>query len=110
MRDHKKLRAFELADEIALITYRATARFPREETFGLVSQLRRAAISVPSNIVEGCARHSRADYCVSLTWHLGLSGNSTISSVSRLAWDFSRRSTQPASNQRLLKRKKSLAA
>jgi four helix bundle protein len=62
MRDHTKLRAFELADEIVMMIYRATADFPKEELFGLTSQMRRAAISVPSNIVEGCARNSEADY------------------------------------------------
>ncbi len=62
MRDHKKLRAFELADQLALTTYRATAKFPKEEMFGLTSQLRRAAVSAPSNIVEGCSRSSQADY------------------------------------------------
>ena len=52
-RDHTKLRAFELADEVALLVYRVTARFPREELYGLTAQMRRAAISVPSNIVGG---------------------------------------------------------
>ena len=62
MRDHTKLRAFELADEVALLIYKATKNFPREELYGITSQMRRAAISVPSNIVEGCARASRSDY------------------------------------------------
>jgi four helix bundle protein len=62
MRDHTKLRAFELADEVAILVYRVTAGFPRQEVFGLTSQMRRAAVSVPSNIVEGCARDSEADY------------------------------------------------
>lgn len=62
MRDHKKLRAFELADEVALMVYGATKIFPKEEAFALTSQIRRAAVSVPSNIVEGCAKSSEKDY------------------------------------------------
>ncbi|MGD8758022.1 MAG: four helix bundle protein [Deltaproteobacteria bacterium] len=62
MRDHTKLRAFEQGDEVAVLIYRVTAGFPREESCGLTSQMRRAAVSVPSNIVEGCARDSEADY------------------------------------------------
>jgi four helix bundle protein len=62
MRNHTKLRAFELADEVALFTYRETRNFPKEEMYGLTSQMRRAAVSVPSNIVEGCARESQAEF------------------------------------------------
>ncbi len=61
MRDHTKPRAFELADEIALMIYRITKEFPKEEIYGLTSQMSRAAVSVPSNMVEGCARESQAE-------------------------------------------------
>jgi len=62
MRDHMKLRAFELADELAIIIYRITKDFPKEEIYGLTAQMRKAAISVPSNIVEGYAIESLSEY------------------------------------------------
>ena len=62
MRDHTKLKAFELADDLAILTYQKTLKFPKSEIYGLTSQMRRAAVSVPSNIVEGCARESQAEY------------------------------------------------
>ncbi len=62
MRDHSKLRAFQLADEIVLLIYRTTNNFPKGEMFGITSQMRRAAVSITSNIVEGCARSSQVEY------------------------------------------------
>ncbi len=62
MRDHTRLRAFELADSLALAVYRHTGDFPRSELFGLTAQLRRGAVSIPSSIVEGCARSTHGDY------------------------------------------------
>ncbi len=62
MRDHTKLRAFELADEVAILTYRESRNFPKDEMYGLTSQMRRSAVSVPSNIVEGCARESQTEF------------------------------------------------
>lgn len=62
MRDHKKLRAFELADALAVLIYQRTVEFPRTEQFGLTSQMRRAAVSIASNIVEGSARESLNEY------------------------------------------------
>ena len=62
MRDHRQLKAFELADRLTLEVYGATRAFPKEETYALAQQLRRAAVSIVSNIVEGCARQGQAEY------------------------------------------------
>jgi four helix bundle protein len=62
MRDHHKLRAFQLADDLTLAVYKATITFPKHELFGLTQQLRRGVVSCASNIVEGCARHTEKDY------------------------------------------------
>jgi four helix bundle protein len=61
-RDYTKIRAWQLADELALLTYKATKEFPKSEVWGLTSQMRRAAVSVLANLVEGAARRNRNEY------------------------------------------------
>ena len=62
MRDYTKIEAWKLADYLTVAVYEQTRTFPREEIYGLTSQLRRASYSVPANIVEGSSRESKKDY------------------------------------------------
>ncbi len=62
MRDYTKIEAWKLADDFAVAVYEATNEFPREEIYGITSQVRRSATSVAANIVEGSARESLKDY------------------------------------------------
>jgi hypothetical protein len=62
MRDHAKIEAWRLADDLTVTIYERTRSFPRDEIYGLTGQLRRAAYSVPANIVEGASRESKKDY------------------------------------------------
>jgi len=61
MRDFKTLRAWQKAHELTVEVYRKTKAFPREELYGLTSQIRRASVSIPSNIAEGCGRRSQLE-------------------------------------------------
>ena len=62
MRDYTKIEAWKLADDLTVAVYERTRSFPREEIYGLTSQLRRASYSVPANIAEGSSRESKNDY------------------------------------------------
>jgi four helix bundle protein len=63
MIDFKDLKVWQKAHQMTLDTYRVTAGFPKEEMYGLTSQVRRAAGSIGANIAEGCGRRSDGDMC-----------------------------------------------
>jgi len=70
-RDHNKLKVFRQSDELVVDLYRSTQGFPPEERYGIQAQRRRAAVSVPTNLVEGCTRRSTKDYLHFITIALG---------------------------------------
>lgn len=59
---YKKIIAWQVADELAWAVYQLTNKFPKHELYGLISQLRRAALSIPLNIVEGYARNNKNEF------------------------------------------------
>ena len=71
MRTHKDLDAWKLSIEFVTEVYKITKAFPKEELFGLSSQLRRAAVSIPSNIAEGAARQTTKEFIQFLHVALG---------------------------------------
>ncbi len=62
MHKFKELRVWQEAMELTKTVYKATALFPKEEKFGLISQINRAAVSIPSNIAEGAGRESNKEF------------------------------------------------
>ena len=61
MKDYRQLQVWERSHRLTVTLYRVSARFPAEERYGLTSQIRRAAASIPANIAEGCGRDGDAE-------------------------------------------------
>jgi four helix bundle protein len=66
LKNYKELKVWQKAYQLCLEVYRITKAFPKEEVYGLTSQIRRAAVSVPSNIAEGYGRKTRGEYVQAL--------------------------------------------
>ncbi|MCL4370775.1 MAG: four helix bundle protein [Chloroflexi bacterium] len=62
MGDFRELKVWEKAHHLTLVAYKVTATFPRDELFGLTSQIRRSSASIPANIAEGCGRNGDAEF------------------------------------------------
>lgn len=62
MKDYKRLLVWKKAHELVLLVYKETEHFPTEEKYGITSQIRRASVSVPTNIAEGCGKVSQLDF------------------------------------------------
>jgi four helix bundle protein len=73
MQNYKDLTVWKNAHELVLYVYKLTVAYPRVEQFSLTSQLRRAAISIPTNIAEGCGKYTQSDFANYLQTALGSS-------------------------------------
>lgn len=80
-RSYRKLEVWHKAMELAEAVYRVSADFPVDERFGLTSQMRRAAVSIPANIAEGYGRAARGDY----VQHLAIARGSLLELETQLA-------------------------
>ena len=66
LKNYRELKVWQKSYQLCLEIYKITAKFPKDEKFGLTSQIRRAVVSVPSNVAEGYGRKTTADYIESL--------------------------------------------
>src|SRR5512133_1836698 len=71
MKDFRQLKVWERSHQLTLEVYKATKNFPKEELYGLTSQIRRASMSIPTNIAEGCGRYTDADFARFLQISMG---------------------------------------
>ena len=71
MKDFRQLKVWEKSHQLALGIYKVTKEFPKEELYGLTSQIRRASMSIPTNIAEGCGRNTDADFARFLQMAMG---------------------------------------
>jgi four helix bundle protein len=85
MRDFKRLEVWKKAHELTLTVYQVTQNFPNTELYGMTSQVRRAASSIPANIAEGCGRDGEADFARFL--HIALGSASELEYHILLAHD-----------------------
>ncbi len=76
MQNYKDLKVWEKAHSFTIQVYKLTEKFPREETYGLTNQLRRAASSIAANIAEGCGKNTKSDFANFLNISLGSSNES----------------------------------
>jgi len=71
MKDFRQLEVWEKSHLLALAIYKITEEFPKEELYGLTSQIHRASMSIPTNIAEGCGRNTDADFARFLQMSMG---------------------------------------
>jgi four helix bundle protein len=71
MKDFRNLKVWEKGHKITMAIYKETKKFPKEELYGLVSQMRRAATSITTNIAEGCGKHTEKEFANYLQISMG---------------------------------------
>lgn len=85
MKDFKNLKVWQKSHQLVLSIYRATAAFPKDELYALTNQMRRAGVSIPANIAEGCGRKGDAELARFL--HISMGSASELEYLLLLARD-----------------------
>lgn len=71
MKDFRNLIVWQKSHKLTMVVYKETRNFPKEELYGIVSQMRRAAVSIPTNIAEGCGKHTDKEFANFLQISMG---------------------------------------
>ena len=87
MKDFRELKVWEKSHHLALKVYGITKKFPREELYGLTSQMRRSSVSIPTNIAEGCGRNRDTE--LNRFFEIAMGSASELEYLSLLARDLS---------------------
>jgi len=110
MKDFHNLQVWEKAHALTLTIYRETAAFPAQKSYGLTSQIRRAAVSIPANIAEGCGRQTEADFARFLQISMGSASEVEYHLLLAHGLGFLADATYADLNQRVIEIKRMLAA
>jgi four helix bundle protein len=110
MQDFKDLKVWQRAHELTLGIYGATRGFPREETYALTAQLRRAASSIPANVAEACGRDGSAEFGRFLKIAMGSASETEYHLILARDLDYIERGTWEQLNAHTIEVKKMLAA
>ena len=85
LKSYKELNVWQKAYQLCIAIYKITKDFPKEEIYGLTSQMRRTAVSIPANIAEGYGRRSTQDYLRFL--HIAMSSNYELQTLLEIAYN-----------------------
>lgn len=110
MRNYRDLEVWKISHKLTLILYEASRKFPKEEMFGLTSQLRRAAISVGANLAEGCGRRTTPEFARFIRIAMGSASELDYHLLLCRDFDFVSREFYERSSKELVRVRKMLSA
>ena len=110
MRNYRDLEVWKISHKLTLMLYEASRKFPKEEMFGLTSQLRRAAISIGANLAEGCGRRTTPEFARFIRIAMGSASALDYHLLLCRDFDFVSREFYERSSKELVRVRKMLSA